>query len=369
VQGRRSIPSIAFASSGIERCALSTMEGSCSASSRRRWRARTRPIGRFEDPAADEDSFGTQFHHQRGVAGVETPPAQNSTPAASSPPRRCARVRAVRRDRARERRVPHWASPRAARCRRGSRAYAAPLPRCCPNLPHPCCGSSPRLRAIRRSASEVARAADEGHGEAVLFEMIEIVGRVSTSTRRCSRPRALEADAPHRCGRCGPSPSRDRDGILDAGDQLGMAHPRDAAVSPNIGRNPLERHDGNRARFFGHLGLLGRDDVHNDAALSICASPRFTVSVPVWRRPRCSIVLSCDLLKDGNRRKGPAVALSLAPHRSGSGRAGHSSRRRAVRATPAAAAAGAACREPLRFGEGVGLGVGGGASAAASAAA
>ena len=40
---------------------------------------------------------------------------------------------------------------------------------------------------------------------------------------------------------------------------------RDAAGGPNVGRNALERHHRNRARFLGDRRLLGRYHVHNDA--------------------------------------------------------------------------------------------------------
>ena len=60
---------------------------------------------------------------------------------------------------------------------------------------------------------------------------------------------------------------RDRDGGLDAIDHLGIAHPRHAAVTADVGRHPLERHDGAGPGVLGDARLLGRDDVHDDAAL------------------------------------------------------------------------------------------------------
>ena len=47
----------------------------------------------------------------------------------------------------------------------------------------------------------------------------------------------------------------------------GIAHPGDAAGGADVGRHALEGHDGDRARVLGDLGVLGRDDVHDDAAL------------------------------------------------------------------------------------------------------
>jgi hypothetical protein len=59
----------------------------------------------------------------------------------------------------------------------------------------------------------------------------------------------------------------DRHGGLDAVDHVRVAHPGDAAVAPDVGRHALERHDGDRAGVLGDAGLLGVDDVHDDAAL------------------------------------------------------------------------------------------------------
>ena len=50
-------------------------------------------------------------------------------------------------------------------------------------------------------------------------------------------------------------------------DQVGVAHARDAALGADVGGHALERHDGDGAGILGDLGLLGGDDVHDDAAL------------------------------------------------------------------------------------------------------
>ena len=54
---------------------------------------------------------------------------------------------------------------------------------------------------------------------------------------------------------------------LDALDHLRVAHAGDAAVAADVGRHPLERHHRDGAGVLGDLGLLGVDDVHDDAAL------------------------------------------------------------------------------------------------------
>ena len=61
--------------------------------------------------------------------------------------------------------------------------------------------------------------------------------------------------------------NRDGDGLLDALDHLGVAHARDAACGTDVGRDALESHDGAGACLLGDACLLGRGDVHDDAAL------------------------------------------------------------------------------------------------------
>ena len=47
----------------------------------------------------------------------------------------------------------------------------------------------------------------------------------------------------------------------------GVAHPGDAAGGADVGRHALERHDGDGAGILGDVRVVGRDDVHDDAAL------------------------------------------------------------------------------------------------------
>ncbi len=57
------------------------------------------------------------------------------------------------------------------------------------------------------------------------------------------------------------------DGLHDLLDQLRRAHAGDAPGGADIGWDALQRHDGDRARVFGHFGLIGGDDIHNHPAL------------------------------------------------------------------------------------------------------
>jgi hypothetical protein len=60
---------------------------------------------------------------------------------------------------------------------------------------------------------------------------------------------------------------RDGHGVHDPGDHLGIGHAGHAAGLADVGRHALERHDGDRTGVLGDLGLVGGDDVHDDAAL------------------------------------------------------------------------------------------------------
>ena len=66
---------------------------------------------------------------------------------------------------------------------------------------------------------------------------------------------------------------RDRDGVADLLDQRHVAHASDAAGGADIGRHALQRHHGAGARFFGDLGVLRGDDVHDHAALEHLRQP------------------------------------------------------------------------------------------------
>ena len=50
-------------------------------------------------------------------------------------------------------------------------------------------------------------------------------------------------------------------------DEVGVAHPRDAALGPDVGGHALEGHDRDRAGVLGDPRLLGGDHVHDHAAL------------------------------------------------------------------------------------------------------
>jgi len=116
--------------------------------------------------------------------------------------------------------------------------------------------------------AEVARAADERHVVAVLGAVILVVGR----GQHFGFIDEVDADRLEHLGLGDVADAhlghdRNRHRVHDLGDQVEVAHPRDAARRPDIGRDPFERHHGDRARLLSDDRLFGRDDVHDHAAL------------------------------------------------------------------------------------------------------
>ena len=115
--------------------------------------------------------------------------------------------------------------------------------------------------------AEVRGAAHERHGEAPLVDVVRLVGRGEhlalvdvVDAERFEDLRLGEvADAALRH-------DRDGHGLLDRLDGRRVAHAGDTAVAADVGRDPLERHDRDRAGVLGDRRLLGVDDVHDDTA-------------------------------------------------------------------------------------------------------
>ena len=116
--------------------------------------------------------------------------------------------------------------------------------------------------------AEVARAADEGRGEGVLVDVVDLIGggehlglvdEVDAELLEHLRLGEV-ADA-------GLGHDRDGDGADDLLDELGVGHAGDAALGADHGGHALERHDGDGAGLFGDARLLDVHDVHDDAAL------------------------------------------------------------------------------------------------------
>ena len=74
---------------------------------------------------------------------------------------------------------------------------------------------------------------------------------------------------------------RDRDRLDDGGDETGIAHPGDTALPADVGGHPLQGHHRDRARVLGDLGLLGGNDVHDDATLEHLGQPGLDLPGPL----------------------------------------------------------------------------------------
>ena len=132
------------------------------------------------------------------------------------------------------------------------------------------------LRADHRGAlgdpaqrlAEVAAAADERHGERPLVDVELLVGGRQhlglVDVVDAERLQDLRLDEVPDPGLRHHGDRHDRLDLLDLGR---VGHPRDAALLADVGGHALERHHGARAGVLGDLGLLGRGDVHDDAAL------------------------------------------------------------------------------------------------------
>ncbi len=116
--------------------------------------------------------------------------------------------------------------------------------------------------------TEVGRAADERHLERPLVDVVDLVGRGQdlglvdvVDLERLEHLRLGEVADP------GLGHDRDRHRLLNAPDHLRIGHPGHAAVTADVGGNALQRHHGGGAGVLGDLGLLGRDHIHDHAAL------------------------------------------------------------------------------------------------------
>ena len=137
-------------------------------------------------------------------------------------------------------------------------------------------GAGLALRADHRGAlgdatqrlAEVRGTADERHGERPLVDVVHVVGgRQHLGLVDVVDPERLQHLRLDEVADAGLRHDRDGDGRDDAVDEVGVAHARHAALSADVGRDALERHDGDRAGVLGDPRLLGGDDVHDDAAL------------------------------------------------------------------------------------------------------
>ena len=116
--------------------------------------------------------------------------------------------------------------------------------------------------------AEIGGAAHERNAERPLVDVVGLVGGrqhlgfVDVVDLERLEHLGLDEMADPRLGH-----HRDRDRVLNPLDHLRVRHARHAAVPADVGGHALERHHGRRAGVLGDLGLLGRDHVHDHAAL------------------------------------------------------------------------------------------------------
>ena len=232
-------------------------------------RARRRVVG-LEDARPHEHAFGAERHHQRRVrrrrdaAGAEQHDGQ-------PPVARDVADELERRAAAPWPRVGSSSAPSTPR-RAISRADAAHVAHRLDDV----AGARLALGADHRRAladpaqrlAEVRRAADERHLEVPLVDVVALVGgREHLGLVDVVDLERLEHARLHEVADAGLGHHRDAHRRLDARDHLGVRHPRDAAVAADVRRDALERHHRGGAGVLGDLRLLGRDHVHDHAAL------------------------------------------------------------------------------------------------------
>ena len=119
-----------------------------------------------------------------------------------------------------------------------------------------------------QSLAQARRAADEGHLELPLVDVMRLVGRsehlalVDVVDVESFEDLGLHEMADARLGH-----DRDADRLLDLDDLLGVGHTGHAALFADVGRDTLQRHDRAGARLLGDASLVGRGDIHDDPAL------------------------------------------------------------------------------------------------------
>ena len=116
--------------------------------------------------------------------------------------------------------------------------------------------------------AQVASAADERHVELGLIDVVRVIGR----GQHLGLVDVVDVDGLqhlglHEVADAALGHNGDGHGLLDALDHLRVAHAGHTASGTDVGGDTLERHDGASARLLGDMRLLGRGDVHDDAAL------------------------------------------------------------------------------------------------------
>src|SRR5665811_638284 len=97
-------------------------------------------------------------------------------------------------------------------------------------------------------------------------------------------------------------------------DHRGIAHPGNAAGGADVRRDALERHDGDGPGVLRDLRVVGRDDVHDDAALehlgeALLRGPGGRFDGHVWQR---SLIWWAEVPGATDRGVMPALGRAVA---------------------------------------------------------
>jgi hypothetical protein len=122
--------------------------------------------------------------------------------------------------------------------------------------------------------AQIPAAADEGRAVGVLVDVVLLVGGGEhLGLVDEVHAELLEHARLHEVADAHLRHHRDRYHALDPLDHRDRAHASHAALAPDVRRHAFERHHRNGAGILGDLRLLGRGDVHDDAALEHLGQP------------------------------------------------------------------------------------------------
>src|SRR5665647_2608480 len=223
----------------------------------------------LEDAGADKDALRAELHHEGGVGG-------RGDAAGAEVDHRELAILGHPADQLVGRRQLLGGDVQLVRIERGE---AADLAHDGAHVTHgldDVAGAGLALGAHHRGAfadaaqglTEVHGAADEGHLELPLVDVVGLVGGredlalVDVVDLEGLEDLGFDEVADARLGHDG-----DGDALLDLLDLSGVGHADHAALGADVGGHALEGHDGAGPGLFGDLGLLGVGDVHDDAAL------------------------------------------------------------------------------------------------------
>lgn len=114
---------------------------------------------------------------------------------------------------------------------------------------------------------KVAAAADKGDAEVVLVDVVGVICQgENLALVHVIDAYGLQDLGLYEVSDAGLSHDGDGDGPLDFLNQLWVAHAGHATLGPDVGGYALEGHDGAGPSLFGDAGLVGVNDVHDNAA-------------------------------------------------------------------------------------------------------